>query len=453
MGRQFGFGVVAVVAILVAGCGQAGGGSSDQLQIRTITDTTESAGTARFEGSYQPSGRDDASAGGTFVGEVDFANHRSAMRSRMQAEGKRGPYDSETRIVDGYTYFKVPPDGTADIGTDASKPWSRLKLPGTSSMLLPMGGTVDVTGYLKVLEAIGARSEVTGSDEVRGVPTTRYRVVLEDPPDLPAQVKATGNISFGEPGDGFVYLWADGQGRLRRLRAEFGHDDSGSHRGGGYQLEVFDFGAPVTVEAPPPDQVSVPSDPFPDSDSYEQVASGTADGARWKLFAGTQGDASCVSVEADIARYYSTLIGAEHGRIDLGCTSSASASVSSSGETSIDVPGSTFDGFDPQAVPLADGRALLVSAVPERTTKITLRLRDGGARTASSSNGWLVAALGHDDVVTDIEFVTPSRTRRCRLEGKFGYDCEAGSGGDASVTYGSDSAGSAVTAVPTTAPR
>jgi len=80
--KVWGTTLVAAVVLVAAGCGQSGAPGaegSDRFEITTISDSTEAAGSARFEGSYEPS-HASGSPAGDFEGEIDFANGRSATR-------------------------------------------------------------------------------------------------------------------------------------------------------------------------------------------------------------------------------------------------------------------------------------------------------------------------------------------------------------------------------------
>jgi hypothetical protein len=449
MGRgraQLGAAVALLLVVAAAGCGQSGGtraAGSEQIAIDAVAANTEAAGTARFEGAFQPA-RNRGAPGGHFEGEIDFAKGRSALRSTYDAGTEVGTHETETRLVDGYTYFEAA-DGPEGVRTAGTTPWYRLRLPGSSTTMLPMGSSVDVTGYLDLLESMGVQTEVVGAETVRGTPTTRYRVTPEAPSNVPAQLQAVSSFASHRSDTGSIELWADDAGRLRRLRTDFGRDSSEEGGGGGsYSLEVFDFGAPVTIEAPPLDQVTTQPPASPDPDAYQLVASGHDDGAAWKVYAAPMPGGRCLAVEADVAEYFSAVYGSDDGgRAMLGCSSSASASSAVPG-TEAPAPTVPVE-VDPQSVPLADGRALLVSEVPEGTTGVTLRRRDGGTQTVTPDGGWLGAVLAHDEVVKVIEFATPSGTKQCRLHDEFGYSCGPGDfddSGSSSSTWSSSSSSS-----------
>jgi hypothetical protein len=461
MRRRIGLGAAALalgIVLVAAGCGQSGGPGAEgdsQFEIRTVAATTEAAGTARMEGLVEPS-KGSGSPTGRFEGEIDFAAGNSTVRSRYDATGDEGPHETETRTVDGYIYFKTPAEAAGKIAAFGDKPWYRVPLPGSGIGMLPMGSSGDVIAYLEVLESMGARAAVAGTETVRGVPATRYRVTPGAPPAVPAQVQVLDEFTFDEEASGSIDIWADEQGRLRRLRSEFGaHGDGGGS--GRYEVDVFDYGTPVTIEAPPVDQVADPAYGQPDRPAYGEVASGGSNGASWRLFASVSDDEQCYAVEADVPRYVSAVLNQDDGRIDLGCSSSATGVAGPVGDPDKAVQ-TSFVAIEPQAVPLADGRALLVSNAPEGTTAVTLRLRGGGEREVALTGGYFGAVLAHGDVAETIVFTTASGTKRCRLVKRYGYDCDDASGSpntsSSSDGSGSDSSSSpTTTAAPATTPR
>jgi hypothetical protein len=332
-----------------------------------------------------------------------------------------------------------------------SKPWFRIKIPYNGVGMLSMGTSFDATGYLDLLESMGARPEVVGTETVRGTETTRYRIAGQ-PTNVPAEVEALGRFTArSEHDSSSVELWADRAGRLRRLRTDFDDGEGGPGGGGFSEFEVFDYGAPVAIVPPPLDQVTTQPDVLAQMGAYELAASGNDGGSEWKVFTSPTDGGRCVAVEADVARYFTAVLGSQDGRVMLGCSSSSSGSSSSSSDgvapPGIDPPGpdpstavAWIDTFAPEAVPLADGRALLVSDVPDGTTAVTLRLRGGGTKSVTPSGRWFGAVLGRDEVAKVMVFTTPSGEQACTLHDGTGYVCDSGS------------AFSTSTVVPTTAP-
>jgi len=124
------------------------------------------------------------------------------------------------------------------------------------------GAPLDALAYLK---GVSGDVQVIGPDSVRGDATTHYRGTV-DPKRVadqlpaavrPAAAKKAGQVGTSLPAD----LWIDGQGRLRRLVLTA--DVATMHPGpeaaavgtATVTLELWDFGTPVEVTAPPAGQV------------------------------------------------------------------------------------------------------------------------------------------------------------------------------------------------------
>jgi hypothetical protein len=123
----------------------------------------------------------------------------------------------------------------------------------------------DATSFLDSLAQAGGEVSVVGTEELRGVPTTRYRVVfdVEDlatlDPDAYAELQEAAAVGLDElPMD----LWIDDQERIHRYLFEvagadlgdFGSDDTlGQMR---VQFDFSDYGGRVEVDPPPADQVT-----------------------------------------------------------------------------------------------------------------------------------------------------------------------------------------------------
>jgi hypothetical protein len=288
-----------------------------------------------------------------------------------------------------------------------------------------------VTGLLEVLDAMGVHGEVIGTEGVRGEPTTHYRFASVDPPKPPAQVSALGEYDINEDADTTTEMWVDAENRLRRFVSEFDEGEGGDGaRGGRYELELFDFGAPVSIEAPPLDQVDTFGAAEPDE--YELKTSGSSDGVEWKVFFAPLEGGGCLAVEADVAEYFAVARRSDDGRIEFGCSQSLSAQSSGGpdgvvSEGPVEAPDMEFDEVEANALPLADGRALLVTDVPEGATAATFELRKGESLQLTPENGYLAVALAADDVVETMAFTTPAGTLRCRLNrGWGGYVCGEG---------------------------
>ena len=129
-----------------------------------------------------------------------------------------------------------------------------------------------------------------GTEDIRGVESTHYRASLDlsksiDESNVPEGLRDSMEEFTKMFGDIPADVWIDADGRMRRERLVidfgkvFGGVDAadGSRDAAGVmteQLDFYDFGTPVNVEAPPADQVRSLSDQFADLGSgfQEQAA-------------------------------------------------------------------------------------------------------------------------------------------------------------------------------------
>ena len=128
----------------------------------------------------------------------------------------------------------------------------------------PSSQAVDPSQGLEMLSLLRGVKE-TGSQTIRGEPATRYRATLD-------MERLMESLSEGEQGaklrEAFagvaipITVWLDQQDRLIRLKYSFDYSElpgevaaglSGTAR---FQFDLFDWGVPLDVEAPPARETS-----------------------------------------------------------------------------------------------------------------------------------------------------------------------------------------------------
>jgi len=290
--------VVATVGVLAAACstsgptGNAGSGSTSAAKVVAAAfQATRGAHTARVQIRIQVSAGSAGSslnASTTADGVLDFANGTQDLTIRQPTGGTL-----ETRTVGGATYTQLPAGVAGRAGT---KPWLKVVVPAGLKRPSSLTDPTQVLGLLR-----GAARSVTtvGKETVRGERTTHYKVQI----DLTKlQAEAGRTAASGQPNPYSLLrkllgrdtlpmdVWVDSQQRIARLRtvlplpsgagaataptAAPAPSLSPTPAGTATSIEEFyDFGVPVNVQAPPPDQVqsartvvppgAVPSPPAP----------------------------------------------------------------------------------------------------------------------------------------------------------------------------------------------
>jgi len=205
---------------LAAGCG------SETAALQGSDDALRDASTSRvewkMEGKAMPSFRS--------TGSIDYANGRG----ELIFTGGAGP---ETRAVfvgrDGYFGAKVGDTMYWVKGSGESTRAADRFLPGASGM--------SPDRLMKDLIKASTKVDKVDSEEIRGVSTTHYRAHLDG-----TKLGLKDNAEVPDAVD----AWIDEQGLPRRVRVPYGRDNEVAE-----VVDLFDFGVPVDVEAPPANEI------------------------------------------------------------------------------------------------------------------------------------------------------------------------------------------------------
>lgn len=267
-------GIVALVGLMigaVAAMTTATQGASSNGEMNLIAHSAEvasNAGSARADYSMEMStGSGGPTVGFTGDASFDFTTQAFAMTMDLDAPGAAG-FGTEMRFVDGVMYMRMP----TELG--APTPWISLDIAAVAGedVLAELTAGSDVTQTLHYLRGAGDITEV-GREEVRGVPTTHYRADVDlgraadlMPGDQRDQFEAAveqfeamaGRTSMP------VDVWIDDAGLPRRMNYRIEMDGgafSDQLPGDGslamsFSMELYDYGQPVSVGAPPPNQVT-----------------------------------------------------------------------------------------------------------------------------------------------------------------------------------------------------
>ena len=280
------------LALLVSACG----GSSSPSAAPTTTvaklsgskivlasaSTTVSAGSAKVALSVSGSGGIGSLVSFTADGVEDFSNGNSQLTMHFGgALSALMSGDIEVRSVDKVAYIKMPASMSGILGQLTNgKPWFSIdasKLGGKQQNALPGVGQSDPTQFLAYLETVSDNVTKVGSEAIRGVDTTHYHVTFDlakavNRAGVPASLRGGLSKALGARGAGPATIPADvfidASGRLRRLSMQLGLPQFGGSGGSGgsgapgldstvtTSIDLYDFGTPVDVQAPPADQIA-----------------------------------------------------------------------------------------------------------------------------------------------------------------------------------------------------
>jgi hypothetical protein len=246
-----------------------GGETADPAVIADAAGQTAAAGSAKVKTNVRVTdpGRGQIRYAGN--GVFDFEQRKGQMALRL-LEGDEGAFGDRSKavFVDTSAYYQLPPGALG-----GGKTWIRLDLQNIGEVTgvdlgpLVQGSQADPSQYLLWLSAIGPGVTRIGEEEVRGVPTTRYRAVVDlnllesqAPPGKEAEWAAYVQSLRDRLGLDFipVEVWVDEEGLIRRLHHEYGFAAEGTSAI--VTTELFDFGTPVNAKAPPAGQVAVLDD-------------------------------------------------------------------------------------------------------------------------------------------------------------------------------------------------
>lgn len=208
--------------------------------LQAATDATTATGSARLAMTVAVTG--PLNLDGTIDGEMEFATGNA--RTTIALAG----VSVEARLVDGLVYIL----GSTNQAIAAPSPWIRID-PAQARVEGLEASYAAGLDLLAGLAGPGA-TQVTAQEEqqVRGVATTRY-VVAVDPAaagSLAGQLAGSAESATVDT----LEVYVDRQGLIRRVVVAVTTTSAGAASTIAVNAEFYDFGAPVTVVAPPPEE-------------------------------------------------------------------------------------------------------------------------------------------------------------------------------------------------------
>lgn len=170
----------------------------------------------------------------------------------------------ETVLVNGTMYVKLPGQ-LANLLGNTGKPWTKFDLGGDDPLSQSLGSTADVaaqadpTKLLQQIAAAGTITKVT-HETVNGAPATHYAIKVDVAKMVAAQ---SGDQSQAQElqqlGVGTVPfdIWVDSNDLPLRIVTHVAYSEPGASTSEQITITInyTDWGKPVTISAPPADQV------------------------------------------------------------------------------------------------------------------------------------------------------------------------------------------------------
>lgn len=251
----------------------ATGVSVESLRLAAARTSSETSGGFEMVMSVGGGGSDGVLAGSmtmTMSGVYTGTQSQMSMRTDMagleelpEGLGEMASMLDMEMITDGDVGY-VRGGMFSMFGGQDPDVWVRMPVEevAAQSMASPLGDD-GVTDLLS--GAYGEVAEV-GAEDVRGVGTTRYRVLLDPEQvasnplmsDAGAELRALDEVPMD--------VWVDGDGFVRRMAVELAGSDAPSMT---LRMEFFDLGDPVAIEVPA-DAVDFDESAFADS-MFEQM--------------------------------------------------------------------------------------------------------------------------------------------------------------------------------------
>jgi hypothetical protein len=257
---------VGVVALAVAAaCSSSAAASAQDVVLgtaqRTLTErTAQVAVVVGFDGPV--TAVVGAASGQSFdgTGAIDFRARRSQVSLNLPSNLAGGGLLQA--VVDNNALLLNLPGLAQSL--PGLKPWtqsnptdpSQQQALGVLNQLLLV---LDPVTAIEALYGAGAHTTKVGTETIRGTATTHYRTTV----DLKA---AAGKLSgaaraeyeravsaLGQTSVPFD-VWVDAQRRARRIQVGINLPNAGGKITA--TLELFDYGSPVTITIPPPDQIA-----------------------------------------------------------------------------------------------------------------------------------------------------------------------------------------------------
>jgi hypothetical protein len=282
-------GLVTVLALGASGCGGSSSPAAAPGQtpaaklsgnvVLASVETTAATKSARESMTVSTSGSGALAFSMTANGVVNFATGDSEFTADLGgAASSFLPGGLDMRVVNKVAYLKLPASisGLFGGGSGTGDKWLEIapKTSGGSSAFSNLGQS-DPTQALGALERVSDDVKEVGTATVRGVETKHYTATIDfakaiDNAKIPKALRGKAEGLFGNGAKAPsvpVDVYVDADGHLRRMTLEmnlgsFAAGATGATGASGVSLptitmtlDLYDFGTPVNVEAPPANEI------------------------------------------------------------------------------------------------------------------------------------------------------------------------------------------------------
>ncbi len=249
---------VLALGLLVTACGGEDKQAASRAGMATLelaSAKTADAGTARM---FMSIGVDTGTTPINFSGTglTDLKSGASSLTMQLGQSGQ-----AELVFIDQAFYIKLP-----TLQLPPGKSWVQLDLAdigkqrGVTANTLETLANQDPTKALDYLRGVSGEVTKVGREDVRGEPTTHYSTKIDVA--RAAAAAGTNNAAMqaalkdykGTPFP--VEIWVDDAGRMRKMTQAIPLGDKPEAGNLELVIEMFDFGTPVDIKAPPAAQVA-----------------------------------------------------------------------------------------------------------------------------------------------------------------------------------------------------
>jgi hypothetical protein len=257
--------VTSLVALVMAAAGGGfflvvGSGKSAEAAVIDSVNSTMADRTAHVSMNMTVS-TPSADVTGTGTGSVDFSQNGMQLQLTVGTAGQQ--IQIQAVYVAGSIYEQIPGIDQVIPG----KSWISLDLsslsPSSSQSSSALGSGDNPTAMLRLLAQQGNTVVPLGSSTIAGTPVQGYSVTM-DPAAIKAKLAQTNlpawmttALSHLNIQNSTLMVYVDGSGLLRRFSMNLTETAATTGKVTvDESLDFSDYGAPVNVSAPPPDQVA-----------------------------------------------------------------------------------------------------------------------------------------------------------------------------------------------------